>query len=59
MVGVHLKLGGHCQILEIEDRVHAIVEFREVGDFNGLLNLRRVLDRADGGGLSQLDNKPY
>jgi hypothetical protein len=59
VVGVHLKFDGHCQIPGIEDRVHAIVELRGVGDFNRSLNLRRVLDRADGGGLGQLDNKSY
>jgi hypothetical protein len=59
VVGVHLELGGHYQILEIENRIHAIVELGGVGDFNGLLNLRRVLDGADGGSLGQLDNKPY
>jgi hypothetical protein len=51
VVGVYLELGGHCQILEIEDRVHAIVELKGVGDFNRSLNLRRVLDRADGNNL--------
>ena len=52
MVGVYLELDGYYQILEIEDRVHAIVEFKKIGDFNGLLNLRRILDEADGSNLN-------
>jgi hypothetical protein len=59
VVGVHLELDGYCQILGIEGRVHAIVELGRVGDFNRLLNLRRVLDEADGNSLDQLNNKPY
>jgi hypothetical protein len=51
VVGVHLELGGYYQILEIEDRIYAIIEFKKIGDFNGSLNLRRIFDRADGGGL--------
>jgi hypothetical protein len=52
VVGVYLELSGHCQIPGIKGRVYAIVEFREIGDFNRSLNLRRILDRADGGGLN-------
>ena len=51
MVGVYLKLNNYYQILEIEDRIYAIVEFKKIGDFNRLLNLRRVLDGADGNNL--------
>ena len=51
MVGVYLKLNGYYQIPGIEGRVHAIVELKKVGDFNRLLNLRRILDRADGDNL--------
>jgi hypothetical protein len=52
VVGVYLKLGDYCQIPEIEDRVHAIVELGGIGDFNRLLNLRRVLDGADSSNLN-------
>jgi hypothetical protein len=51
VVGVYLKLNNYYQILEIEDRIYTIIEFRRIGDFNRLLNLRRVLDRADDNNL--------
>jgi hypothetical protein len=48
MVGVHLELRGYGQILRIKDRIHAVIKFKRIGDFNGSLDLRRTFDRVDG-----------
>ena len=48
MVGVHLELRGYGQILRIKDRIHAVIKFKRIGDFDEFLDLRGAFDRMNG-----------